>query len=83
VFSIQNYRQPKKLGVALWRRSRRVVLDPKLWEPTMKNPMKGMVVWPVPEAREIAVTVFKDPRTSEYEDKDWNITIEDVSSLLS
>lgn len=38
-----------------------------------------MIVWPIPESKEIAVTIFKDPRTSEYEDKDWNITIEDVS----
>jgi len=74
-----NDRQPKKLGVTLSRRSRRVTVDPKMWEPTMKNPLKGMVVWPVPETKEIAVTVFKDPRTEEYEDKEWTIIIEDVS----
>lgn len=52
-----------------------------MWEPTMKNPLKGVVVWPIPESKEIAVTIFKDPRTSEYEDKDWNITVEDVCSV--
>jgi hypothetical protein len=53
-------------------------VEPRMWEPTMKNPLKGIIVWPIPESKEIAVTVFKDPRTSEYEDKDWNVTIEDV-----
>ncbi|CAL8110865.1 unnamed protein product [Orchesella dallaii] len=72
--------QPKKLGLTLWRRSRRVTVEPRMWEPTMKNPLKGMIVWPIPESKEIAVTIFKDPRTSEYEDKDWNITVEDVST---
>jgi len=72
--------QPKKIGVTLWRRNRRVMVEPRMWEPTMKNPMKGIIVWPIPESKEIAVTIFKDPRTSEYEDKDWNISIEDVST---
>ncbi|OXA59855.1 EH domain-binding protein 1-like protein 1 isoform X2 [Folsomia candida] len=72
--------QPKKLGLTLWRRNRRVGVDPKMWEPTMKNPMKGMIVWPIPESKEIMVTIFKDPRTGEYEDKDWNISLEDVST---
>lgn len=53
-----------------------------MWEPTMKNPLKGMIVWPIPESKEIAVTIFKDPRTLEYEDKDWNITVEDVCIIF-
>ena len=53
-------------------------MEPRIWEPTMKNPLKGIVVWPIPENKEITVTIFKDPRTGEYEDKDWNLTVEDV-----
>lgn len=71
-------RQPKKLGLTLSRRSRKVVIEPRLWEPTMKNPLKGMIVWPIPDSKEVAVTVFKDPRTEEYEDKDWQLAVEDV-----
>lgn len=56
-------------------------MEPKMWEPTMKNPLKGIIVWPIPESKEIAVTIFKDPRTSEYEDKDWNIAVEDVKTF--
>lgn len=80
-FPFFNYRQPKKLGLTLWRRNRRVVVDPRIWEPTMKNPLKGMVVWPIPESKEVIVTVFKDSR-GDYEDKDWNLTVEDVSAIL-
>lgn len=58
-------------------------MDPKMWEPTMKNPMKGMIVWPIPESKEIMVTIFKDPRTGEYEDKDWNISLEDVCRIIN
>lgn len=54
-----------------------------MWEPTMKNPMKGMIVWPIPESKEIMVTIFKDPRTGEYEDKDWNISLEDVCRIIN
>ena len=31
------------------------------WQPGIKNPYKGMVVWPVPENIDISVTLFKVP----------------------
>jgi len=46
----------------------------------MKNPLKGLVVWPVPDSKEMPVTIYKDPRTLEYEDKDWNLTVEDMTT---
>ena len=36
-------------------------------------------MWPVPENVEITVTLFRDPRQNEFEDKEWNFSIEDVS----
>ncbi|XP_071450234.1 EH domain-binding protein 1 isoform X2 [Hetaerina americana] len=72
--------KPNKLSVAWTRRSRRVATDPLPWEPTMKDPLKGVVVWAVPENKEVSVTLFKDPRTQELEDKDWTFVVEDVSS---
>lgn len=51
------------------------------WEPTLQNPYKGLVVWPVPENHQVAVTLFKDPRTNELEDKDWSFILEDVSII--
>lgn len=52
------------------------------WEPTLHNPYKGLVVWPVPDNHQVAVTLFKDPRTNELEDKDWSFILEDVSILV-
>lgn len=52
------------------------------WEPTLQNPYKGLVVWPLPENHQVAVTLFKDPRTNELEDKDWSFIIEDVSIYI-
>lgn len=49
------------------------------WEPTLQNTYKGIVVWPVPENHQVTVTLFKDQRSNEFEDKDWSFVIEDVS----
>lgn len=48
----------------------------------MMNPLDGRVVWPVPDNHSISVTLFKDPRTHEMEDKDWTFVLEDVSFLF-
>lgn len=31
------------------------------WQPGIKNPYRGMVMWPVPENIDISVTLFKVP----------------------
>uniref|UniRef100_A0A8B9R4U9 EH domain binding protein 1 n=1 Tax=Astyanax mexicanus TaxID=7994 RepID=A0A8B9R4U9_ASTMX len=49
------------------------------WQPGIKNPYRGVVVWPVPENVEITVTLFKDPHAEEFEDKDWTFVIENES----
>ncbi|XP_019869615.2 EH domain-binding protein 1-like protein 1 isoform X2 [Aethina tumida] len=70
--------EPHKLSLVWSRRSRRVVSTPMTWEPTLQNPYKGLVVWPVPENHQVSITLFKDPRTNELEDKDWSFILEDV-----
>ncbi|XP_017772923.1 PREDICTED: EH domain-binding protein 1 isoform X2 [Nicrophorus vespilloides] len=70
--------EPHKLSVVWTRRSRRVVSTPMQWEPTLQNTYKGLVVWPVPENHQVAITLFKG-RCNELEDKDWSFVIEDVS----
>ncbi|KDR15579.1 EH domain-binding protein 1 [Zootermopsis nevadensis] len=71
--------KPNKLSVVWTRRSRRATSEPLPWEPTMKDPLRGVVVWAVPENKEVSVTLFKDPRTQTMEDKEWTFVIEDVS----
>jgi len=44
----------------------------------MKDPLRGVVVWAVPENKEVSVTLFKDARTQVMEDKEWTFAIEDV-----
>jgi len=63
----------------LSRRSRRFVSEALPWEPTMRDPLRGVVIWPVPENKQLSVTLFKDPRSNEHEDKEWTFAIEDVS----
>ena len=78
IYSDSIFRKPNKLSVVWTRRSRRVTSEPLPWEPTMKDPLRGVVVWAVPENKEVSVTLFKDPRTQELEDKDWTFLLEDV-----
>lgn len=48
----------------------------------MVDPLIGHISWPVPDNHNITVTLFKDPRTHELEDKDWTFVIEDVRRLF-
>ncbi|XP_039953197.1 EH domain-binding protein 1 isoform X2 [Bactrocera tryoni] len=73
--------RPSNLSVVWTRRSRRVVSMPLAWEPDMVNPLVGHISWPVPDNHSISVTLFKDPRTHELEDKDWTFVIEDITHL--
>ncbi|XP_041985659.1 EH domain-binding protein 1-like protein 1 isoform X2 [Aricia agestis] len=73
--------KPNKLSVVWTRRSRRVVTEPLDWEPSLKDPLKGSVIFSVPENQTIAVTLFRDSRTNELEDKEWVFVLEDVSPM--
>lgn len=76
-----NSRRPTNLSIVWTRRSRRVASTPLAWEPDMVNPLVGHISWAVPDNHTISVTLFKDSRTHELEDKDWTFVIEDVSVL--
>uniref|UniRef100_A0A8C9X071 EH domain binding protein 1 like 1 n=1 Tax=Sander lucioperca TaxID=283035 RepID=A0A8C9X071_SANLU len=67
--------QPDKLRVVWTRRNRRMCSKLHSWQPGIKNPYRGMVVWPVPENIDISVTLFKVPKP-EYTDKEWTFVIE-------
>ncbi|KAI4882163.1 hypothetical protein NFI96_021729 [Prochilodus magdalenae] len=72
--------QPDKLRVVWTRRNRRICSKLHGWQPGIKNPYRGMVVWPVPENVDITVTLFKDPHADEFEDKDWTFIIENETA---
>ncbi|CAG4980350.1 unnamed protein product [Colias eurytheme] len=72
--------KPNKLSIVWTRRSRRVATEPMDWEPSLKDPMKGSVIFGVPENHTVAVTLFRDSRTNELEDKEWTFVLEDVST---
>lgn len=75
-------RKPNKLCVAWTRRGRRLVTELQPWEPTMKDPLRGVATWPIPDNREASITLFKDPRTNQLEDKEWTFIVEDVIYLF-
>ncbi|XP_037537640.1 EH domain-binding protein 1 [Nematolebias whitei] len=72
--------QPDKLRVMWIRRNRRHTTKLHCWQPGIKNPYRGLVVWQVPESLNITVTLFKDPTAEEFEDKDWTFVIENETN---
>ncbi|KAF6730806.1 EH domain-binding protein 1-like protein 1 [Oryzias melastigma] len=68
--------QPDKLRVVWTRRNRRYSTKLHGWQPGIKNPYRGLVVWQLPESLSITVTLFKEPTAKEFEDKDWSFVIE-------
>ncbi|KAG8006350.1 EH domain-binding protein 1 [Nibea albiflora] len=67
---------PDKLRVVWIRRDRRHSTKLHSWQPGIKNPYRGLVIWQVPESLDITVTLFKEPTAEEFEDKDWTFVIE-------
>ncbi|XP_065114290.1 EH domain-binding protein 1-like protein 1 isoform X11 [Paramisgurnus dabryanus] len=72
--------QPDKLRVVWTRRNRRICSKLHSWQPGIKNPYRGMVVWPVPENVDITATLYRDPHADEFEDKDWTFVIENETA---
>ena len=72
--------QPNKLSLLLTRRNRRYSTQAKAWEPSIRNPYRGLVIWSLPELLELEVTLFRDQRSLEYETKEWVIAVEEVLS---
>ncbi|XP_054907471.1 EH domain-binding protein 1-like protein 1 isoform X17 [Poeciliopsis prolifica] len=68
--------QPDKLRVVWTRRNRRMCSKLHSWQPGIKNPYRGTVIWPVPENIDISVTLFKEPNTDVFEDKEWTFVLE-------
>ncbi|KAK7120545.1 hypothetical protein R3I94_020522 [Phoxinus phoxinus] len=72
--------QPDKLRVVWTRRNRRICSKLHAWQPGIKNPYRGMVVWPVPENVDITATLYRDPHADEFEDKEWTFFIENETA---
>ncbi|XP_048035413.1 EH domain-binding protein 1-like protein 1 isoform X8 [Megalobrama amblycephala] len=72
--------QPDKLRVVWTRRNRRICSKLHAWQPGIKNPYRGMVVWPVPENVDITVTLYRDAHADEFEDKEWTFFIENETA---
>ncbi|XP_061608867.1 EH domain-binding protein 1-like protein 1 isoform X3 [Phyllopteryx taeniolatus] len=68
--------QPDKLRVVWTRRNRRMCSKLHSWQPGIKNPYRGTVLWPVPENVDISVTLFKEAGAEAFEDKEWTFVLE-------
>ncbi|KAM9717094.1 uncharacterized protein ehbp1l1a isoform 2-T2 [Menidia menidia] len=76
IIECTNKWQPDKLRVVWIRGNRRYTTKLFCWQPDMKYPNRGSVLWQVPENLDITVTLFKEPMAEEFEDKDWTFIVE-------
>jgi len=44
-----------------------------------ESPEKFTVTWSVPENVEVTLTLYRDPRRTEFEEKEWMFALEGVS----
>lgn len=48
-----------------------------------ESPEKFTVTWSVPENVEVTLTLYRDQRKTEFEDKEWTFALEGVSRYSS
>ncbi|XP_056383442.1 EH domain-binding protein 1-like isoform X2 [Hyla sarda] len=71
--------QPDKIVVVWTRRNRRVCSKAHSWQPGIKDPFRGSVVWAVPENVDITATLYRDPHSDHFEEKEWTFQVEGES----
>ncbi|KAM4723058.1 EH domain-binding protein 1-like protein 1 [Rhinophrynus dorsalis] len=71
--------QPDKVVVVWTRRNRRVCSKSHSWQPGIRDPFRGSVVWAVPENVDITATLYRDPHSDHFEEKEWTFQIEGES----
>ncbi|KAM5137814.1 EH domain-binding protein 1-like protein 1 isoform 1-T2 [Mantella aurantiaca] len=71
--------QPDKVVIVWTRRNRRVCSKPHSWQPGIKDPFRGSVVWAVPENVDITATLYRDPHADHFEEKEWMFQVEGES----
>lgn len=71
--------QPDKIVIVWTRRNRRVCSKAHSWQPGIKDPFRGSVVWAVPENVDITATLYRDPHSDHFEEKEWTFQVEGES----
>ena len=70
---------PNHVSVAFSRRGKRLHSKLLKWEPSINKPTHGYVVWPEPEPLTTVVTLYKGTKDKNYECKEWDISIIEVT----
>lgn len=73
------FRQPHKLNITLSHRRRKLTTTSRNWEPTIRNPYRGIVIWPVEEGIEMTLTLFRGMKDPLYEEKVYNLLVEETN----
>ncbi|XP_069594450.1 uro-adherence factor A-like [Ranitomeya imitator] len=71
--------QPDKIVIVWTRRNRRVCSKAHSWQPGIKDPFRGSAVWAVPENVDITATLYRDPHSDHFEEKEWTFQVEGES----
>jgi hypothetical protein len=72
--------KPHLISVSWSRRGRRFFTHRRPWQASLDNPTRGVVVWPDKEVMETTVTLYKSPKDTSYESKEWEFHVIDVDN---
>ncbi|KAE9548057.1 hypothetical protein FO519_008730 [Halicephalobus sp. NKZ332] len=75
-------KRPEKVLVACMKSRRRYACEARPLEKSFSNEARSLLVWPgLPEdSIDIETTLFKDPNKDNFENKEWTLVVEEITS---
>ncbi|XGW01914.1 hypothetical protein V3C99_014193 [Haemonchus contortus] len=74
--------KPSTVTVSFMHRRRKISSKERKWEESFSNPDQTVIMWPEQAAEHIDIltTLYKSQHEDQYDDKEWTIVVEEVTS---
>ncbi|EYC39334.1 hypothetical protein Y032_0662g1292 [Ancylostoma ceylanicum] len=74
--------KPSTVIVSFLHRRRKISSKERKWEDSFSNPDQTVIMWPeqAPDHIDILTTLYKSQNDDQYDDKEWTIVVEEVTS---
>ncbi|KAJ1369605.1 hypothetical protein KIN20_031094 [Parelaphostrongylus tenuis] len=74
--------KPSTVVVSFMHRRRKISAKERKWEESFSNPEQTVIMWPeqAPDHIDILTTLYRSQHDEQFEDKEWTIVVEEVTS---
>ncbi|KAK5977361.1 hypothetical protein GCK32_003745, partial [Trichostrongylus colubriformis] len=74
--------KPSTVTVSFMHRRRKISSKERKWEESFSNPDQTVIMWPEQAAEHIDIltTLYRSQQDDQYDDKEWTIVVEEVTS---